>query len=231
MVIGNDLIIGKRIFVCLVFGIMFFSLVGFVEMVDGLGASSYHWSGNPVNISQGEEKIISVSLQNRVEEGDMNVKGEVVSGGEVVRLVEDEYFLEAGMDGVQVNLSIKIPEDFESGKYEMIVKFVPVGVAGEGMVSVSVGTSKRIPIIIGGSLVEREFVVEGILESHDSKDLNLDDEVVQDLFEVDDGKDRGSLFWTIVFILLILILLVIGGIVVFYLLNRKKESEKALEYY
>ncbi|MBT4135356.1 hypothetical protein HOD75_02265 [archaeon] len=227
MVIGNDFRL--RVFVCLVMGIMFFGLIGFVEMVEGLGASSYHWSGNPVNISQGEEKIISINLQTRLEEGDMNIKGEVVSGGEIVSLVEDKYFLEAGVQGVQVNLSIDVPSDFESGKYEMIVKFVPVDVAGEGMVSLSVGTSKRIPIIIGGSLVEKSFVDDTLPPAQEEGEIvdgGDNDE------GADEGSDEGgSLVGIVIFFVIILVLIVGIIIIVFYLLNRKKESESVMGYY
>ena len=88
-------------------------LIGFVS---AFGVSSDYWVGNPLKISPGETKTISLRLQNIIGAEDIKVKAILKDGQGIATTESKDYLVKAGTKDTEVPITVSIPSNIPLGK-------------------------------------------------------------------------------------------------------------------
>jgi len=129
-------------------------LIGFLSVnVDAsFGVASSYWvdngdtPGNPAGLYPGEDRLISVRLQN-TESEDINVKVILKDGAGIASVQERSYVVPAETYDTEVPISLSIPEYAEIGtKYMVVVSFESIAPATEGGIAFGLGYDTKIPV-------------------------------------------------------------------------------------
>lgn len=125
--------------------------------------SSDYWSGNSLKLAPGESKEFSLILQNLVGTSDIKLKAGVVSGSEVLRILDssDIYLVPAG-EKRNVNLRASIPIDAEPGQvYKAKIDFSEIkdSSKGEFGFGTAIGQSFDIVVLPKTSWLENNSIV------------------------------------------------------------------------
>jgi hypothetical protein len=181
-------------------------IIFFINIIDAISIGGIYSMDYPLELSPGENKVITFSLQNRAGDKDVKFIGEVVEGSEIVNFKDKnrEYFVEGSSDSeVLVDVLVDIPKNAKIGEeYDIKLEFKPLPIEGqeEGMVQLSVRLS-------------RYFKVNVVKEGE------LSEESIEDL-----GKNW---FW----ILLGIIIVIISVIIIKFILGRRNEETNNLKNY
>ena len=94
-----------------------FLLVILMIKVNAFGVSSPYWDDNPLLLYPGDNKNVTMVLQNMVGEYDITVIGELTGGKEIARITDESttYKVPIGRSNIPVNLEIRVPENAKSG--------------------------------------------------------------------------------------------------------------------
>ena len=122
------------------------------NLVSAFAVSSPYWAERPLQMYPGDTYEFQLVLQNGGgAKEDITVKGELLDGGEVLEIIDEQETYFIPMNGrVDVNLRATIPSDAEIGKiYPVQLSF--------GTVTENKGGALGI-----GSGIKRSFNIEGI---------------------------------------------------------------------
>ncbi len=135
----------------LVIGIL---LIMLCSLVSALTVSSLYGKSeaNVLQMYPGESKDIILTVESSDEDGDLNLKAEIIEGSVIVSLINGpEYSLLAG-ENIVSNLRVEIPEDATLGtEYTMKVHYSKISeeaVEGGGSVILSLSTTKTINVLV-----------------------------------------------------------------------------------
>ena len=112
-----------------------------LSLVSAYGVGMMYWKGQPLQITAGETKDISLNLQNLDEPEDLNFLLEITEGSDIASLEKGEYRLNKGTE-MDILLTVSVPADAEVGsKYVVTFTVKPVPVSNpEG---VAIGSKLR----------------------------------------------------------------------------------------
>ena len=120
-----------------------------ISNVYAFGVSSSYYKGNPLQISPGETKIISLRLQNMVGSEDMTVKSVLTKGSEIAKVEEKNYVVKAGTEGLEVPVTISISSNTPlNTNYEVTVSFSTVTSGQGGAVSLGTGIDTTFDVLV-----------------------------------------------------------------------------------
>ena len=115
-----------------------------INFISAFGVSSPYWGGHPLEISQGDTKVVVLTLQNMVGDEDVTVEATLESGSEIASVKEGRYTIPAKTKDTEVPVTISIPEGVPLNEtYSVKVSFQTVdsGKGGAVALSTAVGTS------------------------------------------------------------------------------------------
>lgn len=125
----------KKIIPIFVFAIILTHLVG------AFGVVSPYFEANPLKLAPGEEKIVTLYLQNMVgEEKEVVFKANVTNYLELATIVDNDptYKVPFGREDIPVMVKIKVPENYNIGDTkEVAITFFQVSPQGEDFVNVA----------------------------------------------------------------------------------------------
>ena len=176
-------IIGKGIMIILVI----FLLASFVN---AFGVASSYWKGNPVTISPGETKTISLGLQNMVGTEDVTLKAVLKEGAGIASVEEKTYFVKAGTKNTEVPIRVSIPDNAEiDTPYLVTVSFQTVTSGDGAAVVIGTGIDTSFDVLVVPLAPVIEPTGEGVLGG--------------------DTFDEGNLLMIVVLIALIILIIII----------------------
>ena len=118
-------------------------------LVSAFGVSSDYWKGNPLKISPGETKTISLRLQNMVGSEDINVRAVLIKGSEIASIDERDYLVRYGTKDTEVLITVKIPSDVQvDTNYEVTISFKTLAPGEEGVVSIGTGVDTTFDVLV-----------------------------------------------------------------------------------
>ena len=119
------------------------------SLVSAFGVSSDYWRGNPLKISAGETKTISLRLQNIIGAEDITVRAVLVDGKEIASVREGDYLVKLGTKDTEVPITISIPENFIEGSEHLVtVSFITVTPSGEGAITLGTGVDTSFDVLV-----------------------------------------------------------------------------------
>lgn len=127
-------------------------------LVSAFGVTAPYWSSNPLVLSPGESRDVSLLLQNMVGEKDVVLKADLVKGSEVASILDSnpEYLIPFGSKDTKVNLKISVPDSASFGsKYYVTLAFKQVTASAGEMVQMASGLEKTIPVLVQEPVVEQ----------------------------------------------------------------------------
>ncbi len=139
-----------KIAVCLLF------ILSFINLINAfVGISSDYYSGHPLVMAPGETKdIIFGELQNVRGERNITVKVELLKGGEIAKLTDEnlEYFVPLGEKHVAINMEVSVPWNADENKeYKITVRLSEVNPILEGgMISIDTKTDSTLKVLVKG---------------------------------------------------------------------------------
>lgn len=110
--------------------------------------SSQYWEENPVQMSPGESKEITIVLQNMAGRNDIQAEGIITQSGEIASFEYPNriYLIEAGKK-TEIPIKIEIPQKEYQENYNIILSFKTTE-EGEGAFGLGNSIEKEIPVII-----------------------------------------------------------------------------------
>jgi len=121
-------------------------------LASAFGITAPYWETKPLVMLPGESIDFALILQNMDGTEDVVLKAELVSGGNIATLTDDEleYLVPLGRKDINVNLKVTIPEDASPGdSYSVSVAFKEISTDEEGkMVQMTSGITKSVPVIV-----------------------------------------------------------------------------------
>jgi len=137
--------------------IIIFLVLILIPTINSFGVSAPYWQGNPLEMDKGETKIIDLNLQNMMEEKDINVKAEIISGLEIATLKQESFLVKANTADTIAQLEISIPENAKSGKsFPIKVTFKTISDKSQG---VALGTGMDISFNVLVKKQEKQFPI------------------------------------------------------------------------
>ena len=134
------------------FGFGFLIALLLVPLASAFGITAPYWETKPLVMLPGESIDLALILQNMDGTEDVVLKAELVSGGNIATLTDEEleYLVPLGRKDINVNLKVTIPEDASPGeRYSVGVSFKEISTDEEGkMVQMTSGITKSIPVIV-----------------------------------------------------------------------------------
>ena len=132
MVVGKEVLIGLIVLIC-------------ISNISAFAISSEYWRENPLRLYPGESKEFSLVLQNLGGTSDLNLRANVISGYNVLKVADPSniYTVPAGQKG-QANFIATVPSDSKPGKvYSVQIDFLEVkdSKSGEFGFGTSIGQS------------------------------------------------------------------------------------------
>ena len=128
--------------------ILFASVILLTSLVAAFGVSTSYWEGNPLKMFPGQEKTVSMNLQNKAgATEDVTVEITLLGGSEIVSLSKTRYIVDAGGD-TDVPLSVTIPEEDALGKEYTISLEVKTVTEGGGGVNLGTGVTSEFQVLV-----------------------------------------------------------------------------------
>ena len=125
---------------------LFVLLIGFVS---AFGVSSDYWVGNPLKISPGETKTISLRLQNIIGAEDIKVRAILKEGQGIARTEGNDYLVEVGTKDTEVPVTVSIPANTPLGNtYQITVSFDSVTPSNEGAIFLGTGMDTTFDVLV-----------------------------------------------------------------------------------
>lgn len=120
--------------------------------VHAVGVSAPYWMGNPVALEPGEEKIVTLELQNMVGGEDLKLRAYFKQESEVAEFVDadTDYDLPFGTQDLKVNIIVKVPNNAQIGqKYLVDLAFRSVSSGnGDGPVQLAAEIGKKFEVLV-----------------------------------------------------------------------------------
>jgi hypothetical protein len=138
-----------------------------LSSVSAFAISAKYHGGNPIYILPGQSKEIPFVLQNLDGTSDINIKLEIVTGKELLKIEDpsDIYVVPAG-GKTNVNLTMSIPANAKLKEiYPVSLNFVTISKSENGAFSLSGAIVQRFNAIIGTGLppeenkISSEFII------------------------------------------------------------------------
>lgn len=166
------------------------------SFASAFGVSSDYWKGNPLKISPGETKTITLRLQNMVDVNDITVKAVLKNGGEIASVEKKDYLVRMGTKDTEVPITVSIPDNVPIGSdYEVTVSFNTVTPSGEGTVSIGTGIDTTFDVVVVP-------IPPKVVESAEGEDVQL-----APAEEI--GGNSNQRFWIIGIIILLIVIVVV----------------------
>jgi len=128
-----------------------FLLVMLSFNVNAFGVSSPYWDENPLYVSPGETKEVTMYIQNMVGNEDITMIAKASGNTEIFTILDSNtnYFVPAGASNIPVHLKITIPVDAPPGKrWDVAVSFTTAPSPTGGGVGISGAVVKGFPVIL-----------------------------------------------------------------------------------
>ena len=127
-------------------------LIGFVS---AFGVSSDYWVGNPLKISPGETKTISLRLQNIIGAEDIKVKAILKDGQGIATTESKDYLVKAGTNDTEVPITVSIPSNIPLGNaYQITLSFDTVTSSDEGAIFLGTGMDTTFDVLVAPAAPE-----------------------------------------------------------------------------
>ncbi len=166
------------------------------SFVNAFGVSSDYWKGNPLKISHGETKTITLRLQNMVDANDITVRAVLKNGEEIASVEEKDYLVRMGTKDTEVPITVSIPDNVPIGSdYEVTVSFNTVTPSGEGTVSIGTGIDTSFDVLVVP-------IPPKIVESAEGEDAQL--APAEGI-----GGNSNLILWIIGIVILLIIIVII----------------------
>jgi len=124
------------------------SVILLTSLVAAFGVSTSYWEGNPLKMFPGQEKTVSMNLQNKAgATEDVTVEITLLGGSEIVSLSKTRYTVDAGGD-IDVPLSVTIPEKDALGTEYTISLEVKTVTEGGGGVNLGIGVTSEFDVLV-----------------------------------------------------------------------------------
>ena len=117
------------------------------SLVSSFGISSPYWEGNPLTMERGATETVNLSLQNMVEDKEVEIIAEITQGEDIASLETKDYTLAPGTTR-DVSLIIKIPSDTPAGEVKKVqVNFRIISEDSSG-ISIETEMTREFEVII-----------------------------------------------------------------------------------
>lgn len=127
-------------------GILFFIFT--ISFIFAFAVSSSYYKGNPLKLSPGETRDISLVLQNMAGGENISAKASISKGSEIIKLIDSDnlYFVPLG-GKTGVNLRVTIPSNAKIGDvYNIEIMFVTVADAKSGTFGFGSGIEQKFDV-------------------------------------------------------------------------------------
>ena len=132
-----------------IFGILIVALVLVSGNLFAFAVSSAYWKENPLLISPGETKDVTIVLQNMAGTENIKATGVITEGSEIAEItgLKKEYSVPVG-GKTNVNIRVSIPTDVAvDDTYNLIITFSII-TDNEGPLGVGSSVEKIIPVLV-----------------------------------------------------------------------------------
>ena len=136
-----------------------------LSFVSAFAISAKYHEGNPLYILSGESKEIPFVLQNLGGTSDINIKLEIGTGKEFIKIEDpsDIYVVPAG-SRANVNLTMSVPANAKLKEiYPVSLNFITVSKGEQGTFSLSGAITQRFNAIIGTGIPEENKISSGFI--------------------------------------------------------------------
>lgn len=132
----------------LIYGIILFLILLLSSFVGAFGVASPVWRGNPLIISPGDTKTVTLTLQNMVGNDDVRLRATITNGADIASTEEEDYLVKAQTADTRVPIKVSVPADYAVGNYSITVSFVTVTPSEEGAVFLGTGIDTTFDVSI-----------------------------------------------------------------------------------
>jgi hypothetical protein len=139
-------------------GVIFLAALAMLNHITAFGVGSEFWEQNPLKMYPGEERTITLVLQNMAGTEDVNAKGSILEGAEIAKISDpvDKYLVPGG-EKTEVGLKIKIPYDVPIGSaYNIQLDFVTIPSEEADVLGFSNSIEKNIPVTVVDKVIQPE---------------------------------------------------------------------------
>jgi hypothetical protein len=152
-------------------GILFVLIILLSGNSLAFAVSSKYYENYPMYVPAGETQDVQLILQNLASSEDVMVRADIVSGGEIIKIVDlsNEYLIPAG-EKTTVNMQVTIPAGVKLQKiYNVDVKFTTITTSDSGQFGLVSGIDKGFDVVVGeGPVPEKQigwqiFLIIGIV--------------------------------------------------------------------
>lgn len=130
--------------------ISIFFLIILSSFIYAWGPGAVYHDQNPLILSPGDSKEVTISLQNMVGGEDLRIKSDLIAGSEIATLIDKKQFydLPFGRKDIYVKIQVSIPNDAKIGTdYTVTMVFTPVNLdSSGGLVSLVGSIEKSFPV-------------------------------------------------------------------------------------
>jgi|SRR3989344_8006615 len=125
-------------------------LIAVILLSSGIFAfavSSQYSRTNPLEMYAGEKRTITIDLQNMPGPDDINARGSITQGSEIVQLTETEYSIPVG-SRIPIEIRIEIPPETTQTEYLVKISFSSITETENGSFGFGSAVEKEILIKI-----------------------------------------------------------------------------------
>jgi hypothetical protein len=190
--------------------LILFSLVAFLNFVSGFGVSIPYSVQDPLRLSSGQNTEVVVGLQSSIDEGDLIIVPEIITGKEIVEIIDSskEYNVISNQPiGAEVHLKISIPENKDAEK-EYLIKLVFRDTTKKegGMVGFSASIGASFNVLVVDKLEQPE------LEPPEPEQPELE--------EIKETKGT----WVLLIFGFLLLIVIVSIVLIIWIMMRKRKN-------
>ncbi len=125
--------------------------------VSAFAVSSAYWDENPLKLTQGETIDFHILLQNIGGTKDINVRADIVTGSEILELIDqsEEYTIPAG-GKTKVNLRATVPADVKiEDTFPIEITFTTITETGTGVFGFGSAIGHKFDVVVAPTAEQR----------------------------------------------------------------------------
>ena len=121
-----------------------------LQHIAAAGVATPYWDENPLRLAAGENKVVTLNLQNMVGGSDITLRAEITKGSEIAAIDGDsEIVVPFGRDNVPLNIDVSLTPNENLGDiHEIGVSFNQVSEESGQMLHVASAFTTEIPVKI-----------------------------------------------------------------------------------